>query len=212
VDASGNVYVADTTNNLLRKITPDGTVSTLAGVVGVAGSSDGTGSAALFNMPGGLAVDASGNIYLADTGNSTIRKITPAGVVTTIAGLPGVAGFKDGTGSDAWFNQPKALTVDATGNVFVADTGNATVRQITPAGVVTTPYLTQAAVSTTSTTTTSTTTTTTAAGTGTISPANGSTVGTAPASSSSGGGAPSTWFLGALGLLGALRRFYSKRR
>ena len=195
VDSSGNVYVADTTNNLLRKITSAGTVTTLAGVVGVAGSSDGTGGNALFNTPGGLAVDTAGNIYLADTGNSSIRKVTPAGAVTTLAGLPGIAGFKDGTGSDAWFNQPKALTVDGSGNVFVADTGNASIRQITPAGVVTTLAL---APATTTTTTTS-----------TIPPTNGSS---SSSSSGGGGGAPSTWFLGALGLLGLARRFFSKRK
>jgi len=195
LDSAGNVYVADTTNNLLRKITPAGTVTTLAGLVGVAGASDGTGSNALFNTPGGLGVDATGNIYLADTGNSEIRKITPAGVVTTLAGLPGVAGLKDGTGSDAWFNQPKALTVDGSGNVFVADTGNASIRMITPAGVVTTLPLVAA------TTTTSTTST--------IPPTNGSS---SSSSSGGGGGAPSTWFLGALGLLGAVRRIFSKKR
>ena len=196
VDSSGNAYVADTTNNLLRMITPAGAVTTLAGVAGVAGSSDGTGSAALFNMPGGVAVDASGNIFLADTGNSSIRKITPAGVVTTIAGLPGIAGFKDGTGSNAWFNQPKSLTLDSSGNVYVADTGNAPVRKITPAGVVTTLALVSARASTTSTTIST---------TSFPAPSDTST------NTNSGGGAPSTWFLGALGLLAGLRRMFPKR-
>jgi len=159
------------------------------------GSSDGVGSNALFNTPGGLAVDGSGNVYLADTGNSSIRKVTPAGLVTTLAGLPGVAGFKDGTGSDAWFNQPKALTVDGTGNVFVADTGNASIRLITPAGVVTTLPLVAA--------------TTTSSTTSTIPPTNGSS---SSSSSGGGGGAPSTWFFGALGLLGLARRLFAKRR
>ncbi len=195
LDSSGNIYVADTTNNLLRKITPAGVVTTVAGVVGVVGSSDGVGSNALFNTPGGLAVDGSGNVYLADTGNSSIRKVTPAGLVTTLAGLPGVAGFKDGTGSDAWFNQPKALTVDGTGNVFVADTGNASIRLITPAGVVTTLPLVAA--------------TTTSSTTSTIPPTNGSS---SSSSSGGGGGAPSTWFFGALGLLGLARRLFAKRR
>ena len=197
LDGSGNVYVADTTNNLLRKITPAGAVSTIAGVVGVMGSSDGTGSAALFNAPGGLAVDSSGNVYLADTGNSTIRKITPANLVTTLAGLPGVAGIKDGSGSDAWFNQPKALTVDPSGNLFVADTGNAAIRKVTPAGVVTTLALTGTSANTsTSTSITSTTSTI---------PPTGNTSG------GGSGGAPSTWFLGALGLLACLRRFLGKK-
>jgi hypothetical protein len=195
LDNAGTVYVADTTNNLLRKITPAGAVTTLAGVVGVAGSSDGTGTAALFNLPGGLAVDTAGNVYLADTGNSTIRKITPGGGVTTLAGLPGIAGFKDGSGSDAWFNQPKSLIVDLSGNVFVADTGNAAIRKITPAGVVTTLALNSggSGPSTTTMTTTS------------ITPLGGSSAG------GGGGGAPSTWFFGALSLLAALRRKFPKR-
>jgi predicted Zn-dependent protease len=153
VDASGNVYVSDSTNNTIRKITSSGAVSTLAGLAGVMGAADGTGTGALFNNPGGLAVDASGNIYLADTGNSAVRKITPAGVVRLLAGLPGVAGLKDGSGSDAWFNQPKDVTVDSSGSVYVADTGNATIRKVSAAGVVTTLALTQGAAVTTTPTT-----------------------------------------------------------
>ena len=145
VDATGNIFVADTTNNTIRKVTAAGVVSTLAGLAGVSGSEDGTGPGALFNNPGGMAADSSGNLYVADTGNSIIRKITPAGVVRLIAGLPGVAGLKDGTGTEAWFNQPKGLAVDGGGNLYVADTGNATLRKITPAGVVTTVALSQAA-------------------------------------------------------------------
>ncbi len=197
VDGSGNVYVADTNNNLLRRISPAGAVTTIAGVVGVAGSSDGTGSAALFKAPGGLAVDTLGNVYLADTGNSTIRKITPGGVVTTFAGVPGVAGFKDGTGSDAWFNQPKSLVLDSDGSIYVADTGNAAIRKITPAGVVST--LSPSPGATVNGTTTTTTTST-------IPPTNGTA-----STGGGGGGAPSTWFLGALGLLAALRKMFPKR-
>ncbi|MEO6996167.1 MAG: hypothetical protein ABI273_21370, partial [Lacunisphaera sp.] len=143
VDDAGNIYVADSTNNTIRKITSAGTVTTLAGLAGVMGAADGTGNGALFNNPGGLAVDTSGNIYVADTGNSVVRKITPTGVVRLLAGLPGVAGLKDGTGSDAWLNQPKDVAVDVGGSVYVADTGNATIRKITAAGVVTTLSLTQ---------------------------------------------------------------------
>jgi sugar lactone lactonase YvrE len=142
VDAAGNVFVADTTNNLIRKITPGGVVTTLAGVTGVAGWNDGVGSNALFNGPGGMAVDGDGDLYVADTGNSTIRKITPAGVVTTLAGLPTVGGQKDGTGSNALLNQPRALTIDSAGNLYVADTGNAAIRRVTPDGTVTTLHLT----------------------------------------------------------------------
>ena len=138
VDGSGNVYVADTDNSTIRKITPGGVVTTLAGQAGSAGSADGMGSQARFNGPRGLAVDGSGNVYVADTGNSTIRKITPGGVVTTLAGQVGSAGSAEGTGSEARFNYPAGLAVDGFGNVYVADTENHTIRKITPEGVVTT--------------------------------------------------------------------------
>jgi hypothetical protein len=144
VDASGNVHVADTTDNTVRAITPAGAVTTLAGLAGVSGSTDGNGAAALFNRPGALAVDPAGNIYLADTGNSVIRKITPAGTVTTLAGLPGIAGLEDGPGSNALFNQPMSLTLDSAGNLYVADSGNAAIRKITAAGAVTTLALSAA--------------------------------------------------------------------
>ncbi|HEY4246910.1 MAG TPA: immunoglobulin domain-containing protein, partial [Lacunisphaera sp.] len=147
VDSSGSVYLSDTTNNLIRKITPTGSVSTLAGLAGVSGSADGTGSEALFNHPGGLALDSSGNLYLADTANSTIRKINSAGTVSTLAGLPGIAGLQDGVGPSAFFNQPQALALDPNGNILVADTGNATIRKVTPAGVVSTLSLAAAPIS-----------------------------------------------------------------
>jgi sugar lactone lactonase YvrE len=138
VDASGNVYVTDSQNNTIRKITPEGVVTTLAGKTGVSGSTDGTGAAARFNWPEGIAVDASGNVYVADTSNSTIRKITPAGVVTTLAGTAGTYGSADGTGTAATFDSPQGIAVDASGNVYVADKGNSEIRKITPEGVVTT--------------------------------------------------------------------------
>ncbi len=137
-DASGNVYVADLINHAIRKVTPDGVVTTLAGLAGSAGSSDGTGSDARFNYPYGVAVDAGGNVYVADSSNRTIRKVTPSGVVTTLAGLPGSAGSADGTGSDARFYTPVGVIVDATSNVYVGDHGNHTIRKVTPGGVVTT--------------------------------------------------------------------------
>jgi sugar lactone lactonase YvrE len=148
VDGNNNIYVADTTNNLLRKITSAGVVTTLAGVQGVGGFDDGTGNAALFNQPEGLATDNAGNLYLADTANSTIRKITPAGVVTTIAGLPTISGLEDGPGATALFKHPQALCVDANGNIFVADTGNAAIRKIDTAWNVTTLPLTAGAAPT----------------------------------------------------------------
>src|SRR5664280_2591649 len=135
---SGIIYVSDTNNHTIRKIATDGTVTTLAGVAGVRGIADGTGSAAFFNYPAGLAVDSSGNIYEAEPGSTTIRKITSAGVVTTVAGVAGFAGAVDGTGTAARFNSPEDVCVDGTGNVYVADTGNCTIRKITPAGVVST--------------------------------------------------------------------------
>jgi uncharacterized repeat protein (TIGR01451 family) len=139
VDSSGNVYVADENNNTIRKITPAGVVTTLAGLAGSYGSADGTGSAARFYYPAGIAVDSSGNVYVADTYNNTIRKITPDGVVTTLAGCAMCnPDSVDGTGSDARFNSPWGVAVDSSGNVYVADTYNNTIRKITPAGVVTT--------------------------------------------------------------------------
>jgi sugar lactone lactonase YvrE len=137
VDAAGNVYVSELTNSDIRKITPAGAVSTLAGTVLVQGSNDGAGAVASFKQPSGLAVDSAGTVYVADTGNHLIRKVTAAGVVTTLAGS-GIAGSADGLGAAASFNSPNSVTVDATGNVYVADTNNHTIRKITPAGLVST--------------------------------------------------------------------------
>src|ERR1017187_4907882 len=138
VDSSGNLYVADRNNNEIRKITPAGVVTTVAGSPGIAGSTDGTGSAALFNGPACVAVGSGGDIYVADTSNNTIRKVTSAGVVTTLAGTAGTAGATNGTGTAALFSQPYGLAVDGSGNVYVADTSNNMIREITQAGVVTT--------------------------------------------------------------------------
>jgi sugar lactone lactonase YvrE len=137
VDASGNVYVADQNNQLIRKITSGGVVSTFAGTVGVAGNANGTGTSASFNNPTGLAVDASGNVYVADQNNFEIRKITTSGVVSVLAGS-GSSGSVNATGTSASFNHPYDVTVDAQGNVYVADGSNDDIREISPAGVVTT--------------------------------------------------------------------------
>ena len=138
VDSSGTIYVADCRNSTIRKVTPAGVVTTIAGTAGVLGSADGTGSGAAFKYPLGIAVDSAGNLYVSDTGNDTIRKITPAGAVTTLAGTAGASGSADGTGSSARFNNPWSVAVDSVGNVYVADTSNSTIRKITPAGVVAT--------------------------------------------------------------------------
>ncbi len=138
VDSASNVYAADTGNNTIRKVTPGGVVTTLAGLAGTYGSADGTGAAALFNGPCGVAVDSAGNVYVADSGNHTIRKVTPGGVVTTVAGLAGSWGSADGPGSAARFSEPHGAAVDSAGNVYVTDGSNSTIRKVTPAGVVTT--------------------------------------------------------------------------
>ena len=136
VDSSNNVYIGDTTNNRICKITPAGVVTTLAGS-GSNSFADGTGAAASFRSPIGVAVDSSGNVYVGDADNHRIRKITPAGVVTTFAGS-GSSSFADGTGTAASFNNPRGIAVDSSGNFYVADNGNNRIRKITPAGVVTT--------------------------------------------------------------------------
>ena len=138
VDNTGNVYVADMSNDTIRRITPDGRVHTFAGQAGMTGNTDGWGNSARFNNPFGVAVDSSGNVYVSDTANNVIRKITVGRVVTTLAGSPGNAGKTDGNGSDARFWSPQGLTVDSTGNIYVADTSNNGIRKITPMGVVTT--------------------------------------------------------------------------
>jgi hypothetical protein len=192
VDLSGNVYVADTTNNTIRRINPAGVVITIAGLAGVSGSSDGPGAAALFNQPTGLALAANGDVIVADTGNSAIRRVTAAGVVTTVAGLPSISGLKDGPGSVAWFNQPRGLTVAGNGDIYVADTGNAIVRRIS-GSTVTTLTFSQGTTSTP------------------VTPA-APTVPTTPAPSTSsggggGGGGPSWWFFAMLSLVWVIRRF-----
>ncbi len=136
IDANGNIYVVDTNNHAIRKIAPNGDVTTLAG--GAQGFTDGNGSAAKFNIPRGIAVDKQGNVFVADSGNHSIRKITPNGTVTTFAGEFGTSGNIDGTANVAKFNSPESLAIDTQGNIFVADRGNSSIRKITPDGVVST--------------------------------------------------------------------------
>jgi len=135
VDSSGNLYVADHHNHLIRKIDPSGNVTTLAGQVGVSGSADGQGTAASFNSPWSIAVDSSGNLYVSDFDNHLIRKIDPSGNVTTLAGQAGVQGSADGQGATASFDKPFGIAVDSSGNLYVAEEGNHLIRKLT--GVVT---------------------------------------------------------------------------
>jgi sugar lactone lactonase YvrE len=147
VDGGGNLYVADRNNYTIRKVTPAGVVTTLAGSCGQSGSADGTGSAASFGDPVAVAVDGttSTNVYVADSANYTIRKITRTGVVTTLAGYPGQSGTNDGTGSAARFTRPVGVAADSSGNVYVNDSGS--IRKVTRFGAVTTLHLTGDALS-----------------------------------------------------------------
>ena len=138
VDNAGNVYVSDTANNTIRKISPNGVVSTLAGLAGYPGSQDGIGINARFRNPWGIAVDGMGNVFVADMSNDTVRKITPAGMVTTLAGQAGMNGSSDGFGNNARFKGPFAVAVDNADNVYVSDSGNNTIRKIMPTRVVVT--------------------------------------------------------------------------
>jgi len=185
-DAVGNLYVADTQNNLIRKVTPAGQVSTLTGqtafpghrggsltsvlfatpigiacdaagnlyvtgssigvrkitpagkVTTLAGAAASTGVAVPLGWPHGITLDNAGNLYLADSVNDTIDKFTPAGVVTILAGKSGTFGHSDGIGAAARFDTPTGVARDAAGNLYIADSGNNSIRKITPAGVVTT--------------------------------------------------------------------------
>ncbi len=138
LDSNKNVFVADPGNHTIRKITPAGVVTTFAGQVGITGNTDATGIAARFKQPYGIAIDRSNNLFVTDSGSHTIRKITPAGVVTTFAGKSDTLGSDDGTGEAARFNSPQGITIDAQNNLYIGDTNNFTIRKITPTGVVTT--------------------------------------------------------------------------
>ncbi len=136
VDNSGNVYIADTGNHVIRRVASNGTAIVLAGSVGKSGSTDGIRSAARFYYPRGIAVDDAGTIYVADTANHTIREITSDGVVTTLAGLAGSIGSSDGPAGAARFYYPSGIATDRAGNVYVADTFNSTIRFLSHTGVV----------------------------------------------------------------------------
>lgn len=135
VDLQGMIYVADTGNDVIRKITPEGIVSTLAGT-GIRGYAEGDARTAQFNAPAGIAVDGAGNVYVADTGNDVLRRISPDGQVITWAGS--IRGFTDGKGKEARFNAPSRISFDFAGNIYVADSGNDLIRRIAKDATVTT--------------------------------------------------------------------------
>jgi len=130
VDATGNLWLADAGSHTVRRITPDGAVTTWAGAGGVRGDKDGPRASARFNAPAGIAVGNSGEIFVADTGNHTLRRIAVNGDVSTFAGLAGVSGALDGRGTTALFNRPSGLAVGPAGEVYVADAGNSTIRKV----------------------------------------------------------------------------------
>lgn len=134
VDSSGNLYVTDTDNHKIRKITPSGLVTTIAG--STAGYADGIGTSAMFDEPIGIVIDNAGNLFISDLFNHKIRKISPTGIVTTFVGSTG--GFADGSGSAAMFYFPRGLAIDSANNIYVADTGNQNIRKITASGLVST--------------------------------------------------------------------------
>jgi sugar lactone lactonase YvrE len=136
-DASGNFFVADSQNDAIRKVTTNGVVTTFAGQLGIPGNVNATGTNAKFDAPCGLAFDANGNLFVSDTGNNTIREITPAGAVSTIAGVAGPGGFADGAAGSALFSAPLGIAVATNGTIYVADSRNHCIRQIS-GGVVST--------------------------------------------------------------------------
>lgn len=138
ISRDGSIFVSDAADHVIRKITVAGLVTTYAGVAGQAGYVNGAGGGARFREPSGLAADGAGNLYVSDTGNFVVRKISESGVVSTLAGRNGVAGYIDGLGDAARFKYPAGLAVDPAGNVVVADTSNQAIRRITPTGLVST--------------------------------------------------------------------------
>jgi hypothetical protein len=140
IDPAGNLFVAERYNHTIRKITPSGTnwvVSTVAGTAGVPGHNDGTNTEAQFYLPSGIAIDDSNHLYVADTANFTVREIVPIGtnwVVTTIAGTPLNFGFSNGINFQAQFNYPYGIALSSSGKLYVADSGNNAVREMTRSG------------------------------------------------------------------------------
>lgn len=131
VAANGTLFVADSANNAIRTVATNGLVSTFAGQLGVPGTADGMGTNAQFSAPSGLAFDLSGNLLVSDTGNATLRKITPAGRVATIAGVAGQSGFLDGAAGTAEFGSPLGVAVATNDNIYIVDGGNHVIRLLT---------------------------------------------------------------------------------
>jgi len=138
VDEHGNIVVADCVNHCIRLVTPEGTVSTLAGSAKDGGHKDGVGGAARFVYPSGVAIDEHGNIVVADSGSHCIRLVTPEGTVSTLAGLAKHGGHKDGAATEARFAYPHGVAIDEHGNIVVADSDNHCIRLVTPEGTVST--------------------------------------------------------------------------
>jgi hypothetical protein len=137
VDGSNNIYITEFSEDVVMRITTDKIITTLAGSAGQSGSTDGTNNAARFNHPWGVAVDGSGNLFVSDSTNCAIRRLTPSQtnwIVTTIAGQPGRAGHLDGIGTNTLFNAPTGIAVDGSGNVYVSDRLNECVRKLIPYG------------------------------------------------------------------------------
>jgi hypothetical protein len=142
VDSGGNIFIADTGNNRIRKVTPQGIISTFAGT-GVAGFSGdgGPATSAAFDSPRGLAVDSTGNLLIADVYNNRIRKVTPAGIITTVAGGAGFSLTTSGDGgaaTSAYLSLPTAVATDSAGNLYIAETYNYRVRKVAPNGIIST--------------------------------------------------------------------------
>jgi DNA-binding beta-propeller fold protein YncE len=138
VAPNGDIFATDEHNSIIRKITQTGIVTTLAGRAGTVGVDDGMGPEASFRHPQGIAVDRQGMIYVADTDNHMIRRITPLGRVTTLAGLATVRGHRDGKGKEALLDAPASMAVDSRGVLYVTNGQNNLIRKISPAGVVST--------------------------------------------------------------------------
>src|SRR6185369_15254773 len=138
VDGTGNLYIADFSNNRIRKVAPNGTITTVAGNGGSGYTGDGGQAAsAQLNLPIGVAVDGRGNLYIADSGNNVIRMVSSTGTISTIAGT-GAAGYSGdgGLATKAQLANPRAIAVDSVGNVYIAD-GSTVIRQIVfPSGII----------------------------------------------------------------------------